>query len=518
MADRAQADAAVGPGGAAARAALVIAVDSYLDEGLRQLRAPAADASTFGAVLGDPELGGFEVTSLLNGTAHEVRLAVVEFLADRHPDDVALVYLSCHGLVDARRRLYFAARDTLKDRLSATGVESHWLLDQLEECRARRQIVILDCCFSGAFARGTKGDGDLGLGERFLGQGRGRVVLTASRGTEYSFEGSPIPGSAVPGSVFTNALVTGIRTGEADADGDGFISVDDAYAYAFDEMRVSGAEQTPQRWLYGAEGSILLARSPSVSGTVPGRESHPPARLGAPAAPAAPAAPQRRRKRNRAAAIGALVAGHRVMVTALVMVVVAVLSASVWARRQAGDAPADGPGAGTRTSKAGVFSSSGPWSLRIDADPRAPGVSGCLVTVTNTETGRSKGYPPDSTDGEQETSLWQVSEGGRFRWTVNDEQCGVIPTEGSYDATTSPFTSEFVHGDSAAFVVEGDATVEVTDFLGATSCTIHLHDVANGQEVAFREATPEGRVVALDPGRARSAYVANPSCDVRVTP
>jgi hypothetical protein len=176
-------------------------------------------------------------------------------------------------LVDVRRRLYFAAIDTLKNRLSATGIEAHWLLDQLEECRARRQVVVLDCCFSGAFARGLKGVTDLDPGERFLGQGRGRVVLTASRGTEYSFEGSPIPGSAVPGSVFTNALVAGIRTGAADRDHDGYISVDDAYTYAFDEMRVSGAEQTPQRWLYGAEGSILLARNPAASVTPLGRGS-----------------------------------------------------------------------------------------------------------------------------------------------------------------------------------------------------------------------------------------------------
>ena len=126
---RADADPAAEAEGGSARAALVIAVDTYVDKGLRQLRAPAEDASTFGDVLGDPDLGGFDVTSLLNGTAHQMRLAIAEFLTDRRPEDVALVYLSCHGLVDVRRRLYFAANDTLKDRLSATGVEAHWLLD-----------------------------------------------------------------------------------------------------------------------------------------------------------------------------------------------------------------------------------------------------------------------------------------------------------------------------------------------------------------------------------------------------
>ena len=170
------------------------------------------------------------MTSVIDKAAHEIRLAIEEFLDDRRTDDLLLLYLSCHGLVDPRRRLFFAASDTLKNRLAATGVEAQWLLDQLDDCRARRQVVILDCCFSGAFANTAKGDADLGLAERFNAAGRGRVVLTASRGSEYSFEGEPVPGSTMPGSIFTSALVDGIRSGAADLDKDGLISVDDAYA------------------------------------------------------------------------------------------------------------------------------------------------------------------------------------------------------------------------------------------------------------------------------------------------
>ena len=56
-------------------------------------------------------------------------------LAGRGTGDLMLVYLSCHGLLDVRRRLYFAATCTRKDRLGATGVEAAWVLDQLEHCR-----------------------------------------------------------------------------------------------------------------------------------------------------------------------------------------------------------------------------------------------------------------------------------------------------------------------------------------------------------------------------------------------
>ena len=273
------------------RLALVVATETYEDASLRRLRAPGHDAEDLGAVLADPGVGGFSVTSVIDGTAQEVRIAVGDFLADRRPDDLVLVYLSCHGLVDLRRRLYFAARDTTKERLSATGVEAKWLLDQLEDCRAKRQVLILDCCFSGAFALGAKGDEDLGIGQRFSGQGRGRAVLTASRDSEYSFEGEPTPGQEVPGSIFTSALVDGIRSGAADLDQDGYVSVDDAYGYAFDAVRASRAEQTPQRWFYGAEGSILLARNPAGVTIIPARvpdgilssldSSYPSVRIGA---------------------------------------------------------------------------------------------------------------------------------------------------------------------------------------------------------------------------------------------
>src|SRR5256885_13778703 len=140
------------------RSALVVATATYADTSLRELRTPAHDATQLRELLADPHIGGFAVTSVIDGTAQQVRLAVEEFLLERGPEDLLLVYLSCHGLVDLRRRLYFAASDTVKNRLAATGVESQWLLDQLDDCRARRQVVILDCCFSGAFAGGNKGE------------------------------------------------------------------------------------------------------------------------------------------------------------------------------------------------------------------------------------------------------------------------------------------------------------------------------------------------------------------------
>jgi regulation of enolase protein 1 (concanavalin A-like superfamily) len=254
------------------RSALVIATTTYEDPLLRQLRAPATDAVELAGVLADPRIGGFEVTSVIDRPANEVRIAIEEFLAGRAPEDLVVVYFSCHGVTNARRRLHFAATDTFKARLASTGIDSVWVQDRLEECRARRQVLILDCCFSGAFARGAKGAEALGL-DQLTEPGRGRAVLTASDATEYSFEtatsGQPTQDSPAPGSIFTAALLTGLRDGSADRDGDGFVTVDEAYAYAYQQVRASGAAQTPQRWLSGGEGQLLLARSPVGRPVIP---------------------------------------------------------------------------------------------------------------------------------------------------------------------------------------------------------------------------------------------------------
>ncbi len=248
-----------GEDAAGRRRALVVATASYADPTLAKLHAPGQDASDFAAVLEDMELGGFEVETVLDAPADSLRRRVARFCAQGGPHDLALVYLSCHGVLDDRGRLYYATVDTDRELLAATAVPSGWLNEQLEDCRCRRQILVLDCCHSGAFAKGAKGESGLALGERF--EGRGRVVLTGSRATEYSFEHGHVVGDGAS-SVFTSALVEGLRSGDADRDRDGIVTVSELYDYAYEAVRASAAQQTPTLWTYGAEGDLLVARSP----------------------------------------------------------------------------------------------------------------------------------------------------------------------------------------------------------------------------------------------------------------
>jgi len=244
------------------RNALVIATSRYDDSGLRELRSPVRDAEDFAAVLADPAVGGFKVALLIDQTESRIRREIAAFLSERTVAETVLIYLSCHGIQDARGRLLFATTDTDTRYPHASAVRAAELLDQLDECKARRQILILDCCFSGSFSDSKGGrTGELDLEAKLRRHSRGREVLTASRGFEYSYEGEPLDGAST-GSVFTTGLVEGLRTGAADTDNNGHITVEEAYEYAFAHVQENGSPQTPQRWLLGGEGNkIILGRS-----------------------------------------------------------------------------------------------------------------------------------------------------------------------------------------------------------------------------------------------------------------
>ncbi len=246
---------------AATRNALIVASYHYTDPGLRQLHAPASDARALEAVLQDPGIGGFDVRTLLNAPAHEVNLAVEEFFADRRPDDLLLVHFSCHGVKDEDGDLYFATSNTMLRRLGATAVGADFVNRCISRSRSRRIVLLLDCCYAGAFERGMTARAGTEVGIEAQFGGRGRAVITASSAMEYAFEGEELADVGDPQpSVFTSALVKGLETGEADRDQDGLVALDELYDYIYDAVRATTPHQTPGKWMFGVQGEMVIAR------------------------------------------------------------------------------------------------------------------------------------------------------------------------------------------------------------------------------------------------------------------
>ncbi len=244
----------------AARDALIIACARYEDAGLAALRSPAHDVQALAEVLSNPDIGAFQVRSIIDSDEVTVRRAVATFFANRSTDDTLLVHFSCHGVKGDDGLLYFATRDTELASLDATAVPAEFVHRQMNKSRSRRVVLMLDCCYSGAFARGLhRGSVDADISEQFAG--RGRSIITASSEMEYAFDSLGEDDAPSP-SVFTSAVVDGLRTGDADRGGDGVVSVDELYDYVFDRVRRATPNQSPRHWTFDVEGELIVANSP----------------------------------------------------------------------------------------------------------------------------------------------------------------------------------------------------------------------------------------------------------------
>ena len=242
--------------------ALIIGNNKYDDRKLAQLKTPAADSQALAKILDDQTIGSFdEVTPLINQTETRVRRAISAFLTNKKPDDLVLLYFSGHGVLDDRGRLYLALKDTQVDLLKATSIPSSFVADEMDSCRSRRQILILDCCHSGAFGRGTKGEQKAITEVTFEGSGFGRVVLTASDSTQYALEGDQVI-KQTDLSLFTHFLLDGLQTGAADLNNDGLIALDEWYDYTYTRVVSETPKQVPHKWSYNQQGDLVIAKNP----------------------------------------------------------------------------------------------------------------------------------------------------------------------------------------------------------------------------------------------------------------
>ncbi len=178
------------------RIAIVIGTGEYDDQSIVDLRGPAQDAMRLTKVLQDRNIGNYEVKMFVNSSSQSINKAIEKFFTSTNRNDTVLFYYSGHGVTDNYGRLFFSTTDTDINMLRSTTVSASFVNEVMNESRSRNQIMLLDCCYSGSFARG-------------LSDSRGRVVITSSSANQYSFEAKEGDDSLETG-IFTSSMIYGL--------------------------------------------------------------------------------------------------------------------------------------------------------------------------------------------------------------------------------------------------------------------------------------------------------------------
>ena len=250
------------------RFALLIGNSSFdYDTQFPALSSPIQDVKELAAVLKDPKIGNFQVSTLFDATHQTIKEALDTFLRDKKLNDVLLIYYSGHGKIDEQGQLFLTAKDTDPSRLILNGLPSSFVKVLLERCRSKTVVLILDCCYGGAFTRGSKSEvgQTVNAGVEFGGTGSGRAILTATSATQLAWTGEHLEGEPSK-SVFSHFLIQGLKTGEADKDQNGHITLDEWYEYAYENVlthQTQSKPMTPHMTLDERVGqSILIAKNP----------------------------------------------------------------------------------------------------------------------------------------------------------------------------------------------------------------------------------------------------------------
>jgi Caspase domain len=521
--------------------ALLIGNSTYpADEhNLQTLKGPVKDIAALNRALIDPGTGLFadvDVTLLPEATSARVIRALGRFFGTAARDDVLLVYFSGHGKLDQSGRLHLCMQDTESGELLSTAVSSARIKEFADASRARNVVIVLDCCYAGAFRGGD-------VGEAVAGPGR--YVLTSCRGTQLANDATVENGT----SLFTQYLVDGLLGAAADQDRDGYVTFSDLYAYVDRRLREVG-KQIPQRRVDG-DGDVHLAKRPlptpagvtaamqrpsgyAATTTHTGQPQQPGPR--APPGPTAaddgtaaqettpaPAGP-RPRSRRRGVVFAAFAAAVAVVGGAIATVMLLTDGSG------SGSGGNPGSTANVGATSQGTFSENGPWRLRVTDDipgndPNGP--NGCTITLTDTHSGRQilppvSVYQTNPLKNVSGTGMLQFYQAGSFRWQANDPGCLVVPMAGS-GAGMLPFVLS-TGGDSDAFMAPpGGVAVQMTKNNGSSSCQVAIRDPANGQVIDSKMITSgqNNDTVVLDNASGhRTVYLANSTatnCEVRVS-
>ena len=243
--------------------AIIIGIDEYTDTGISDLKWTVNDAKGVYDTLTTIS-SGFDKDNVLllipdadedhKPTRNNILAMLATWLSLPEKQDTVLIYFAGHG-IERDGVSYILPQDAKIALPELTAIQTKYMKDQLQVCKAEKRILVLDACHSGA------GRGENKMGEaldRELSDAKGMITLASCRLKEISYEWDE-----KQHGVFTHYLIEALK-GAADR-GDGVLWASEVNVYVWDKVRKwaarRGLSQNP-KYVAAVEGEIVFGNVP----------------------------------------------------------------------------------------------------------------------------------------------------------------------------------------------------------------------------------------------------------------
>ena len=195
-----------------------------------------------------------------------------DFLAQSHPDDIVMVFVAGHGVLDENFDYYFGTHDMDFTDPANKGLAYEHLEGILDGIKANKKILIMDTCHSGEVdkedmffaSNDEENDEEEDIAFRAVGpqveeksgatpsrlsgvlfndlrRGTGSTVISSAGGAEFAMESDEWKNG-----LFTYCMLNGLKNGTADLDNDGQIMLLELQEYVVDRVsQLSHGKQIP---------------------------------------------------------------------------------------------------------------------------------------------------------------------------------------------------------------------------------------------------------------------------------
>lgn len=242
------------------RKVLSIGINEYINPELNNLKYACKDASDVFDILTNDSLGECSKNDsilLLNPTKQDIEIALETLIMNLDEDDTIIIYFAGHGRLSPDYRLFLCPTDANPRALLSTCVNIDTISTLLDWTNCLRNVLILDCCYSGAIGSSFRYRGNDSPNKSIEDMsGKGRIILTGSGAWEPSREDDNLENG-----LFTFHFIDGINKGTADLDGDGLISCNDIFNYTYEKVSENSVQE-PTLWGLDINGDIYLSRNP----------------------------------------------------------------------------------------------------------------------------------------------------------------------------------------------------------------------------------------------------------------
>ncbi len=247
------------------RYALCIGIGQYTELVNHDLRYAVSDAQSIADILQDTQQGDFEVT-LLTEPIHTTKQALEEHLdqilnaPDLNPEDMVVIYISCHGSIYGRGNTFYLlpSNANLEDAFpkKTTIIDIHDLAKTLSDAKVKNIIFLLDACYSGGAGYILK---SLNFDLNFSSD-TNVFIIGAARHDQATFQSS-----SLKHGIFTHCLLKACE--QKPRRSDGWLTISEIRSFITEEIKSHNTENPLQFQEMSASvnPNLLVVKNPRYS-------------------------------------------------------------------------------------------------------------------------------------------------------------------------------------------------------------------------------------------------------------